>query len=211
MLGVLHKVFRDALEREDITKMPLFPKVRKREAKTRFVTRGEQQHILAHAHGVYRDFFNFLMLTGLRTSEGRALRWEDVDLKNDLVHVRGSFDLGVYKPYTKTGEGRYLPLSPAAKEIVKNQPRALAGWVFINAQGRHLSEPRIRTAWKSATRATGVDITLYEATRHSFASQAISSGVPERLIGEALCQDEGRRPQDRHRCRGQPAGELVPP
>jgi len=186
MLGVMHKVFQDALEREDITKLPLFPKVKKREAKTCFITRKQQQELLAHAKGVYGDFFNFLMLTGLRTSEGRALRWEDVDLKNDIVTIRGSFDLGVYKPYTKTGESRYLPLSPAAKEILKDQARALSGWVFINAQGRHLSEARVRNAWKSATKAAGLDITLYEATRHSFASQAISSGVPERLIGEAL-------------------------
>ena len=57
----------------------------------------------------------FLMLTGLRTSEGRALRWEDVDLKNNVLHIRGSFDLEVYKTYTKNKDDHYLPLGEAVK------------------------------------------------------------------------------------------------
>ena len=186
IMGVLHKLFKDAFRREEITQVPRFPEVVKRPPQTRFLTPEEQKEILAHTELVYRDFYTFLMLTGLRTGEGRALRWEDVDFKNNILHIRGSFDLDVYKPYTKSGEDRYLPLGESVRQILKNQPRALGGWVFVNSRGRHLSNRRIRTLWKAAADKAGIKATLYEATRHSFASQAVSKGAPERMIGDFL-------------------------
>ena len=72
------------------------------------------------------------------------------------------------------------------KQLLKRQPRALSGWVFFNTHGRHFSSRRVNTVWQSAATKAGLKITLYEATRHSFVSQAISSGVPERMIGDFL-------------------------
>jgi len=186
IISVLHKLFKDAYRRGEITQFPIFPIVNRRPPQTKFLTPEQQMLVLSYINGVYRDFCKFLMLTGLRTSEGRALRWEDVDLKNDILHIRGGFDLGVYKPYTKTGGDRYLPLSPAAKEVLKKQPRALSGWVFVNSRGTYLSSRRLNTVWQAASKEAGIKITLYEATRHSFASQAVSSGAPERMIGDFL-------------------------
>jgi integrase len=186
IMGVLHKILKDAREREEIAKMPLFPKVKKREARTRFIGREEQASILQYINGVYKTFFTFLMGTGCRTGEGRALRWENVDFKNNTVTIAASFDLDTYKPYTKTGSVRYLPISQEVKRALMSLPRSIDGWVFINSKGRYLSNRRIRAVWKEATQKAGVEITIYEATRHSFASQAICEGAPERMIGEFL-------------------------
>ncbi len=187
VMGMLHKLFQDALEREDITILPLFPQLPKREPLTRFLTVEEQEAILAHiSMPVYRGLFTFCMHTGVRLGEARALKWEDVNLKEELLTIRASFDLGVYKPCTKEGDVRYLPMMPVIRELLMSLPRSLSGWVFVNSLGRPLSQRRINTVWQQAAQKAGIKITCYEATRHSFASQMIEQGVPERVVGEWL-------------------------
>lgn len=50
---------------------------------------------------VFRDYILFLLFTGMRRSEGRLLRWSDVDFENRLVTARE----------TKNGLDHTLPLS----------------------------------------------------------------------------------------------------
>jgi len=186
ILGVLRKLLQDAWEREDIAAVPLFPKIPRQEPITRWIGETEQKAILAHTFGVYRAFFTFVMRTGCRTGEARALRWEDVYLKDEMVVIRAGFDLGMYKPYTKAKEVRYLPLHPEAKAALMSLPRSLAGWVFVNNKGGPLSQRRVITVWRQAASKAGLDITCHEGTRHSFASQAINRGISERKIGDAM-------------------------
>lgn len=186
IIGVLRKLFQDAYDREDIAAMPLFPKIAKGESVTRWLNEEEQAHILAHTRGVYRAFFTFLMHTGCRGGEARALKWEYVDLKNDVVTICAGFDLGQFKPYTKEREVRYLPLHPEARTALLSLPRSLAGWVFVNSRGRPLSQRAVCTAWQKAREKAGINVTCYEGTRHSFASQAINRGISERKIGDFL-------------------------
>ncbi len=186
--GVLHKLFVEALEREDILTIPQFPKIAKEEAVTRALRQEEQAKILSHIRmPVYRAFPVFCMCTGVRTGEARALTWENVNLRDNVVTIRASFDLGHFKPYTKEGDVRYLSLLPLAREALLSLPRPLrGGFVFTNSRGRPLSQRRINTVWQQAAKEADIEITCYEATRHSFASQLIEQGVPERAVGDLL-------------------------
>jgi integrase len=187
ILGVFRKLMHDAYRRRDILSMPTFPKIPLNEPHTRFLWPEEQEKILAQVKDpVYRTFYLFLMMQGCRPGEARALRWENIDLKNDIVVIRAAFDRGVYRPHTKERDVRVLPLHPNVKQALLKLPRSLAGFVFVNRFGRPLSSYRVDEIWRQAARASGVKATCYEGTRHSFASQAINRGVSQRQVGAFL-------------------------
>ncbi|MHB8158205.1 MAG: tyrosine-type recombinase/integrase [Desulfocucumaceae bacterium] len=187
LLGVLRKLFRDANRRRDILVLPEFPRVELTEPVTRWLTEEEQERILARIKNpTYRAFFLFLMKQGCRPGEARALKWHDMDLKNEEVVIRAAMDLGEYRPHTKERDVRYQPLHSAVLEALRRLPRSLNGYVFVNRAGRPLSATRIRMQWRYAALAAGLDIGCYQGTKHSLASQAINRGVPERLLQDFL-------------------------
>ncbi len=73
--------------------------------------------------------------------------------------------------------------------VQNNLPEA---YIFINANsGRHYSKTKLGHIWNDARDKAGLDktIRLYDATRHSFASQLTNSGVSllnvSRLLGHS--------------------------
>jgi integrase len=187
LLGILHKLFQDAYQLRDILHLPAFPQIRTKEPVTRWIDEGDQQLVLSHIPDpVYRAFYLFLMHQGCRPNEARALRWEKVDFKNDMVVIDAAFDRNVFRPSTKEKDTRYLPLHPAVKQALLQLPRHLNGFVFVNRLGRPLSGCRVYDHWRQAARKAGVNVTCYEGTRHSLASQAINRGVSERIVGDML-------------------------
>jgi len=184
ILGVLHRLFVEARERRDISQVPRFPKVEKAEPETRWLTPQEQEAVLAHLKEPYRTFFLFCMKEGCRLGEARALRWDRVDLKKGVATICASFDLETWKPYTKEKNIRIIPLNPRVRQALARLPRSLSGFVFVNRQGRPLSATRVRTAWRRAAQAAGVDINAYQATRHSFCTQKLIEGHSERKVME---------------------------
>ena len=80
------------------------------------------------------------IFTGLRASELRGLRWEDVDLKRGEIHVRQRADRynKFGKPKSEAGE-RTVPLPPmvvaALREHRLASPKSELGLVFPNSKG----------------------------------------------------------------------------
>ncbi len=182
ILGVLHRLFSEALDRKDVLLMPGFPKVPKREPRTQWLPLEDQEAILEHCREPYRTLFLFCMKHGCRVGEARALKWPLVDLRNKTVTIAAAMDLGHWKPYTKEGEVRYLPLNSQVREALLTLPRSSDGFVFINREGRALSDTRVRTAWNEAAAKAGIKISAYQATRHSFATQKLIEGHSEAKI-----------------------------
>lgn len=186
ILGVLHSLFVEAFDRKDIALLPGFPKVGKKEPQTRWITQEEQEAILSHCPEPYRSLFLFCMRQGCRLGEARALKWENVNLKRRTVTISAAMDLGHWKPFTKERESRDdLPLNSEVREALMALPRSLSGFVFVNRDGRPLSDTRVRTAWQKAAGKAGIDINAYEGTRHSFATQKLLLGYSERFVMEA--------------------------
>jgi integrase len=184
ILGVLHRLLAEAFDRKDILSMPGFPKVAKQEPDTKWITSEEQELILAHCRETYRTLFLFCMKQGCRVGEARALKWDQVDLKGQVVTIAAGMDLGIWKPYTKEKEVRHLPLNSRVRAALLALPRSLGGFVFINQEGRPLSDTRVRSAWNKAAAQAGININCYQGTRHSFATQKLISGHSERKIME---------------------------
>ena len=79
----------------------------------------EVRSFLAHAEGRWRPLFLTAVFTGMRASELRGLRWDDVDLKRTELHVRQRADKYnvIGQPKSRSGV-RTIPLTPGlAREL----------------------------------------------------------------------------------------------
>jgi integrase len=63
-------------------------------------------------------FAEFMLQSGMRTGEVRALKWTDLEENRVLVHSNYTLTHG-YKNSTKTNKKRWVPLNKAAQEIVE--------------------------------------------------------------------------------------------
>jgi len=186
IMGVLRKLFRDAYRRKDTLLLPEFPKIPKGEPVTHWIDEATQELVLAQMKDpVRRTFYLFLMKQGCRPGEARALRWENVDLKNGIVTICAGFDRETFKPYTKERDVRPLPLHPQVCEALANLPRNIAGWVFT-FRGQPITQWMASAYWRRAATRAGVKVSCYEGTRHSLASQAINRGCPDGKISKML-------------------------
>ena len=126
-----------------------------------------------------------LMLTGCRRNEILTLRWEDVHLQAQELHLRDS----------KTGP-RTVSLSPEAAQVLATLPR-LAGnpWVIPGAKpGARLSS--LFEPWRKVRARAGLDDVRLHDLRHSYASRALALGeslpVIAKLLGHAQVQTTAR-------------------
>lgn len=103
-------------------------------------TNAEIRSVLDAATGRYRPLLVTMIFTGIRASEARGLRWEDVDLKQAILHVRQRADRygDVGMPKSEAGQ-RTVPLPPIAVNTLKEWklacPKSEAGLVFPNTAG----------------------------------------------------------------------------
>jgi integrase len=91
------------------------------------------------AAGRYRPLLLTAIFTGLRASELRGLRWDDVDLKRGELHVRQRADRygKIGRPKSEAGE-RAVPLPPMLVAALRQHrlasPRSELGLVFPNSR-----------------------------------------------------------------------------
>lgn len=103
-------------------------------------TNGEIRAILDAASGRYRPLLVTMVFTGIRASEARGLRWEDVDLTKSILHVRQRADRygEVGMPKSEAGQ-RTVPLPPMVVNTLKEWkvacPKSEGGLVFPNQAG----------------------------------------------------------------------------
>jgi integrase len=103
-------------------------------------SKDELRLILAHAPGRHRPLIVTAIFTGLRASELRGLRWEDVDVYNCTLRVRQRADrwnkIGSPKSATSARE---VPLVPMVVNTLKEWrltcPKGPLGLVFPNDAG----------------------------------------------------------------------------
>jgi integrase len=103
-------------------------------------TPNEIKRIIHAANGKHRPLLVTLIFTGLRSSELRGLRWQDVDLHRGELHVRQRADQfnEIGKPKSESGD-RTIPLGPLVLKALKEWklacPKGELGLVFPNGNG----------------------------------------------------------------------------
>jgi integrase len=104
-------------------------------------TPGEIKAIIGHARGRWRPLLVTAIFTGLRASELRGLRWQDVNLKAGELHVRQRADRfnEIGKPKSAAGE-RTVPFGKFVANTLKEWkvacPKGDGDLVFPNGAGK---------------------------------------------------------------------------
>ncbi|CAI8842097.1 Arm DNA-binding domain-containing protein [Pseudomonas viridiflava] len=145
----------------------------------------EQRAILAAVDGQARNFVQFALWSGMRTSELVALDWGDIDwLKGEVYVTRAMTQAAAGEAeVTKTlsGKRRIKLLAPAMEALVAQKSHTfLAGnEVFQNPRtlDRWTGDQPIRkTMWAHAVKKAGVRYRRPYQTRHTYASMMLSAG-----------------------------------
>jgi integrase len=100
----------------------------------------EVRTIIRHLEGRWRPLLLTAIFSGLRASELRGLRWQDVDLKRGELHVRQRADRygKIGQPKSEAGE-RTVPLPPMVIAALREHrlacPSSARDLVFVNERG----------------------------------------------------------------------------
>lgn len=174
IITALEKLLRDALDWEDIYQMPKFPKIDVPEPDIRTIDLDLQDKIIrAIPDPMDRAYVLFSAREMVRPSETRALWWEDLDFKHDRVTIRRHFSLNELRSTTKAKRIKHLPLDGEVKQTLQGLPRHLTSpFVFWKRDGHPFSESWARKLWNRISLTLGVNISLYQGTRHSSATEA---------------------------------------
>ena len=191
----LRAIYSDAYADEIIDRNPLdrIHQLPRRTPETDPFTREEMESILSACEGQIQNIFKFAFWTGLRTSELIALRWSDVNLRQETAYIRrartrtGDKD----RPKTTASIRQVELLQPAieALKLQKQYTHADDGEIFQNPRtGESWTHdgPLRKTAWKKALEAAGVRYRKAYNTRHTFASQMLSAGVNPMWVAKQM-------------------------
>jgi len=189
VLDCLKRLLKDAKRSGHISQMPEFPKFKGKnkivKPLIRYINHSDQLHILTHIPLKHRPIFMFMMATGCRPSEARALRKKDIEDSHIMFAV--SFGrMGELKPVKQT-KAEPFPLTREIREIFDNNPGNLTPWVFPNPDTMKPYDKNINRIWNEACKKAGVKaIRLYQAVRHSFACQLLNSGMDKGKVSRLL-------------------------
>jgi len=111
-------------------------------------TKAELRAMIDNASPRWRGFIITAIFTGMRASELRGLRWQDVDLDAGVIHVRQRADAwGIMGPPKSKAGRRDIPLAPlvinALKEWQLACPKGEDGLAFPNNRGKVANLPNI--------------------------------------------------------------------
>ena len=135
--------------------------LKKSKPKTRYLSEEEYDKLLLHASDHLKTIIIFTVETGMRKEEYLSLRWKDVNLVNNRIHVRD----------TKNGKDRNIPISKLAKEQLHKQLHNninKSEYVFYKNDGSRIGDIK-KTFNRSCQRAGIKDLTIHDL-RKTFGS-----------------------------------------
>ncbi len=174
-LALLHRIFSLAIQWGYCEKNPAagISKFQENNKHQRFLSHNEIRRLFAAAdaddNSYAAAYIKLLLLTGVRRSEGLAMKWEHLQLT-------GAKPLW-YIPHTKTGKSRYVILNPMTLEILDRLPKVLGNpYVFPgNVSGQPINNPI--KAFKRIIKRAGIESSFrLHDIRHTHASLIINNG-----------------------------------
>ncbi len=195
---ILQEIFDSAIEDEYISKNPAGSK---RITMSDKVTEREEvkpEHVreivgfLKELKQSEKLFLAILIYTGARRGEALALRWEDVDFKEGIIHITKAItyaDENGNKPVvgkTKSKAGvRDVPLFPELREIMTSV-RQLSGFIVNRGDAeKPLTQSAFSRAWERISKA--IPVISREAYsphqfRHAFLTSASAAGLDPKTL-----------------------------
>ncbi len=187
-LSTLRSFFKYLLKEEKIktnpasaVPMPKFvrplPRVLQKEEILKILEEKEENGWLSKRN---KAIFELLYATGLRVSELSSLTFDDIDLVQRMLRVKG-----------KGGKERVVPFGKKAqeaiKEYLKEVPFEEIKYIFLNKNGTKLTSRSIhRIVVKYAIKILNSKDISPHSFRHTFATHLLQEGADLRFIQELL-------------------------
>ena len=149
----------------------------------------------------------FLAHTGMRRGELLALKWKDINFKNNTAKIRyslarykkrdenmqyiGGYETKMMNPKTRTSN-RTVYLNTKAVSYLQEMKRrndALgikSEYVVCNKDGVYVHSRSFDQELDRWCKRIGIEFKGLHALRHSFATRAIAAGVPIKVVSELL-------------------------
>jgi integrase len=133
---------------------------------------------------IARDFILLLLFTGLRVGETSALRWEEVDWRNGIIHIPAE--------RTKSKRKLDLPMSDFVRDLLVAR-RAVgntAGWVFTApSKSKHIKDGQ--HPFRLIANVSGIKVSAHDL-RRTFITVAHSTGISPIALKMLVNHSTGR-------------------
>ncbi len=206
---ILQSVFTFAVSQNFIKESPcrniILPSNKSdNENNRKYLTEGEFARFLKLFEGYssFNTIIKVLLYTGMRSGECLGLRWDDVDFKNNMIHITHTLsDVGgkhfLTAPKTK-GSNRYIYMNSTVRELLKEHRKhqkelqlALTDFehpemVFTSATGNYKDRSCLNTSFKRYLKNSEFDFLTLHALRHCNATLLLNSGVDLKVVSEHL-------------------------
>lgn len=183
----LFKTFMNYLRNdlEVISAVPPFPDIDCEERTFKWVSADDQAKLFGMVPDDHKPIIAFLMLHGCQPGEARALKCKDVKLEQRFVTIAATFSDNVYRQRRKGKKAKALtiPIHVELYDFIADRVRSShpEAFLFVNPKtGAPYSRAKINKIWKAVRTLSGIgpyELRLYDASRHSFASQLVNSGT----------------------------------
>jgi integrase len=150
-------------------------------------------HLASHRPAQIHNFAQLMFYSGLRTSEGIGLRWENVDFRAREMLIAGGNVYDDEADTTKTSKARVVLLSAPAFDALQRQK------VHTFLQGEHVfHDPKTGAPWKYQTitdvrsywaitlKQLGIRYRRPYNMRHTYATLGIMSGARPAFLANQL-------------------------
>jgi integrase len=173
--SALSRMFQLAVRREQLPRMPLFPKrLEENPPREGFFEHEEYVKVRAYLPAGFQDILDFAYYSGWRKSEILGLTWAEVDLNGGVIRLPAR--------RSKTRAGRVLPISPPLKNVLDRRRRHRKSTdIRVFQRDEHVPVRVWRVSLRDACRKAGVPHRLLHDCRRTAARNLVRAGVPERV------------------------------
>lgn len=144
--------------------------------------------IEAVRNGVNATFGLFALVclyAGLRRGEALALRYEDIDKDNKVIHITKAVEFVGNNPHIKTPKTAAGYRNAVLLDVLAEQIPSGTGYIFCRDDGGLLTKTQYRKRWIKYCQEIGHDITAHQL-RHGFATILYEAGIEDKDAQELL-------------------------
>ena len=176
-LAVLKSIFNRAIawNRADHNPCKTVKLFKENNQRLRFLEQEEISKLVANCPRHLRPIVILALNTGMRKGEILGLKWTNVDLRHDMMHLSD----------TKNGEKREVPVNGVVKRALTEITRhGNFPYVFCDEYGKPYGD--IKKSFFTALKKSAILDFHFHDLRHTFASHLVMSGVDLNTVRELL-------------------------